>query len=281
MTDQSSRVHHRFGIARGRLEPRRGRGGRAESPGRGAGEQTTPAAPAAPLTFKTRLRKALIARPTEEELTQIKAAGFDGVEGRVMPPDDAAKMRVVAEKIGLRIHSVTRGWAEFNSPDTSVAQKTFEVTEGALRTAEAFGADAILLVPCWIGERKWTRYAGDHAAALGISDRVRREDRPPHAGGVQRQRAVRGLHQGPQPRHRHLTGVGPAPDPAGGKDEGHRRAGKRHEPSLGQAGSVQSFRPLVPEPVGQGRTTTSAITCGSRRPSNGFSRWATRPCGST
>ncbi len=71
----------------------------------------------------------------------------------MIPPDDAAKMRIVAEKIGLRIHSVTRGWAEFNNPDASVAQKTFEVTEGALRTAEAFGADAILLVPCWIGER--------------------------------------------------------------------------------------------------------------------------------
>lgn len=126
----------------------------AQNPGRGTGAQTAPTAPAAPLTFKTRQRKALIARPTEEELTQIKAAGFDGVEGRVMPPDDAAKMRVVAEKIGLRIHSVTRGWAEFNSADTSVAQKTFEVTEGALRTAEAFGADAILLVPCWIGARQ-------------------------------------------------------------------------------------------------------------------------------
>ena len=125
----------------------------AQTRGRGAGEQTTPAAAAAPLAFKTRLRKALIARPTEEDLTNIKAAGFEGIEGRVIPPDDAAKMRVVAEKLGLRIHSVTRGWAEFNNPDTSAAQKTFEVTEGALRTAEAFGADAILLVPCWIGER--------------------------------------------------------------------------------------------------------------------------------
>ena len=130
-------------------------------------QQTTPAAPAAPLTFKTKLRKALIARPTEEDLTQIKAAGFDGVEGRVMPPDEAAKMRVVAEKIGLQIHSVTRGWAEFNNPDTSVAQKTFDVTEGSLRTAEAFGADAILLVPCWIGRAAGPRHAGDHAAATG------------------------------------------------------------------------------------------------------------------
>jgi L-ribulose-5-phosphate 3-epimerase len=122
----------------------------AHAQGRGAG--APPATPAAPLTFKTKLRKALIARPTEEDLTQIKAAGFDGVEGRVMPPEEAAKMRVIAEKIGLRIHSVTRGWAEFNNPDT--AQKTFEVTEGSLRTAEAFGADAILLVPCWIGARQ-------------------------------------------------------------------------------------------------------------------------------
>jgi hexulose-6-phosphate isomerase len=51
----------------------------------------------------------------------------------------------------MRVHSVTRGWALFNIPDR--AQETFDVTAGALRTAEAFGADAILLVPCHIGER--------------------------------------------------------------------------------------------------------------------------------
>jgi hexulose-6-phosphate isomerase len=118
--------------------------------GGGAGAQAA-SAPAAPLTFTTKLHKALIARPTEKDLVAMKEAGFDGIEGRVVPPDEAAKTRQLAEKIGMRIHSVTRGWALFNIPDR--AQETFEVTEGALRTAEAFGADAILLVPCHIGER--------------------------------------------------------------------------------------------------------------------------------
>jgi hexulose-6-phosphate isomerase len=111
-----------------------------------------PAAPAGPLVFKTKLQKALIARPTEKDLTEMKAAGFHGVEGRVIPPDEAAKLKAFADTIGMRIHSVTRGWAQFNDP--AEAQPTFDVTAGALRTAQAFGADAILLVPCWIGARQ-------------------------------------------------------------------------------------------------------------------------------
>ena len=109
--------------------------------------------PASPLTFKARLHKALISRPTEDELRRMKDAGFEGVEGRVIPVDEAAKMRAVADKIGMRIHSVLYGWAEFNSPDKSEVDRTFAESQAALRTAEAFGADAILLVPCRIGSR--------------------------------------------------------------------------------------------------------------------------------
>jgi L-ribulose-5-phosphate 3-epimerase len=109
--------------------------------------------PEVPLTFKTRLHKALIARPTEDELTRMKAAGFEGVEARVLPVDEAAKMRGVAEKIGMRVHSVLYGWAEFNSPDKAEVDRTFVESEAALRCAEAFGADAVLLVPCRIGQR--------------------------------------------------------------------------------------------------------------------------------
>lgn len=109
-----------------------------------------PAPPVSSLSFKTKPRKALIARPTEDDLKRIRDAGFDGVEGRVVPPPEAAKLRDVAEKIGLRIHSVLYGWAEFNSPDRSEVERTFAESEEALRTAEAFGADALLLVPCRI-----------------------------------------------------------------------------------------------------------------------------------
>jgi hexulose-6-phosphate isomerase len=121
--------------------------------GGAAGAQTA-AAPAVPLTFKTKLHKALIARPTEEDLTRMKAAGFEGVEGRAsVTPDDAAKIRVIADKLGMRVHSVLYGWALFNSPNKADVDRTFAESQAALRTAEAFGADAVLLVPCHIGER--------------------------------------------------------------------------------------------------------------------------------
>ena len=55
---------------------------RAQAPARGA--QAAPP-PSSSLTFKTRPHKALIARPTEDELKRMKDAGFEGVEARVMP----------------------------------------------------------------------------------------------------------------------------------------------------------------------------------------------------
>lgn len=116
---------------------------------RGGGGQQA-AAPAAPLTFRTKPHKALIARPTEEDLKQLKAAGFEGVEGnRNVQPDEAAKTRAIAEKMGMRIHSVLYGWAEFNNTRQE-AERTFAEVEAALKTAQAFGADAVLLVPCRI-----------------------------------------------------------------------------------------------------------------------------------
>jgi hexulose-6-phosphate isomerase len=129
--------------------------GAARTPGgQGVGAGQAPAAPAPPLTFKTKPHKALIARPTEEDLTRLKAAGFEGVEGnRDVLPEEAARMRTIAEKMGMRIHSVLYGWAEFNSADRKEAERTFAESEAALRTAEAFGADAVLLVPCRIGAR--------------------------------------------------------------------------------------------------------------------------------
>jgi sugar phosphate isomerase/epimerase len=68
-------------------------------------------------------------------LKRVKDAGFDGVEAGGLPPLEAEACRKVAEKCGMRIHSVMRGWAEFNSTDAdSVAQK-LTITEDALRAA--------------------------------------------------------------------------------------------------------------------------------------------------
>lgn len=110
-----------------------------------------PAPPVSSLAFTTKPRKALIAEPTEDDLKRMKDAGFDGVEGRVIPEAQAAKMRESAAKLGMKIHSVLYGWAEFNSPDRSEVDRTFAESQAALRTAQAFGAETVLLVPCRIG----------------------------------------------------------------------------------------------------------------------------------
>ncbi|MGV3520467.1 sugar phosphate isomerase/epimerase family protein [Luteitalea sp.] len=110
-----------------------------------------PAPPVSSLDFRTTLRKALIAAPTEDDLKRMKDAGFDGVEGRVMPVPQAAQMREATEKLGMRIHSVLYGWAEFNSPDRADVDRTFTESQAALQTAQAFGAETVLLVPCRIG----------------------------------------------------------------------------------------------------------------------------------
>jgi len=123
----------------------------AQPPTGGAGApRRAPAPPVSSLGFTTTQQKALIARPTADDLKRIRDAGFDGVEARVVPPAEAAKLREVAEQIGMRVHSVLYGWAEFNSPDRSEVERTFAESEDALRTADAFGADAVLLVPCRI-----------------------------------------------------------------------------------------------------------------------------------
>jgi len=108
------------------------------------GEGGPPARP-----FATTLRIAMIQdRPTPDSLREARAAGFDGVESRIVPMAEAEGVRKAAESIGLRIHSVLRGSAAFNSADQSQVEQSYAVTEEALRSAQALGADAVLLVPC-------------------------------------------------------------------------------------------------------------------------------------
>ena len=94
------------------------------------------------------LHKALIIdKPTEEVLKRIKRAGFDGVEAGIVSPAEAAKARKVAEKLGMHIHSVMRGWAKFNSKKLDEVESSLATTVDALIAAQSYGADAILLVP--------------------------------------------------------------------------------------------------------------------------------------
>jgi L-ribulose-5-phosphate 3-epimerase len=99
------------------------------------------------------LRKAMIVKEvTESALEPLKAADFQGVETtHVCPEAEAATGRAAAEKVGMRVHSVLRGWMEFNSEDPQKVEASLEKTRDALRAAKAYGADAILLVPCRVG----------------------------------------------------------------------------------------------------------------------------------
>lgn len=102
--------------------------------------------------FKTRLKKAMIRAPKEKELEALKAAGFDGLEAPwKITVEEAAKARKLAEKSGLKIHSVLRGWTNFNSPKADQVAADITTVEEALRAAQAYGADAVLLVPCRMG----------------------------------------------------------------------------------------------------------------------------------
>ena len=80
--------------------------------------------------FKTTLRKAVILgndRMNEETFKRLKEAGIEGIEGHTVAIDEAKKARELAEKFGLRIHSVMRGGSA-----------------AGLRAAQAYGADAVL-----------------------------------------------------------------------------------------------------------------------------------------
>ncbi len=103
--------------------------------------------------LKTTLHKALIGTPSDETFASWKAAGFEGMESRKWntSPKEAAADRKVAEKHGMRIHSVLRGWTSFNSPDKGKVAADVESVETALRACQGYGADALLLVPCRIG----------------------------------------------------------------------------------------------------------------------------------
>jgi len=101
--------------------------------------------------WKTKLHKSLIGTPTEATMTSWKAAGFDGIEStdRGASPEKAAAARKVAEKLGMRIHSVLYGWANVNREGSM--EKDIASIKTALRACQAYGADALLLVTCRIG----------------------------------------------------------------------------------------------------------------------------------
>jgi hexulose-6-phosphate isomerase len=141
-------------------------------------------------TFRTKLKKALIcALPQEKALTAMKAAGFDGVECQrwQATPADAEQGRAVAEKLGMQVHSVMRGWCSFNQTDPAKVKADIESVRHAIRTAKLLGADAVLLVPCRIGgpvPKPWDyEYAFDPQTCL--VDRVVAGDNTPYKAYIE------------------------------------------------------------------------------------------------
>jgi len=121
----------------------------ATSAAAGLGLLAAGRADAAP--FKTKLHKAMIrGKPNEAMLKGLKDAGFEGIEcgAAGVSPDEAKKCRDIAEKLGMRIHSVLRGWVNFNRGN---AEGDIKSVATALRAAQGYGADTILLVPCRTG----------------------------------------------------------------------------------------------------------------------------------
>ena len=75
-------------------------------------------------------------------------------------------------------------WAEFNSDDPSKVEKTLAVTEDALRAAQAYGAETVLLVPCRISGMKMPgprQFAIEFDPKSGHLTRVVAGDNAPYA----------------------------------------------------------------------------------------------------
>ena len=103
--------------------------------------------------FKTTLKKALIGKPEETTLRSWKAAGFEGIESNLwnISQAEAENIRKMAEGLGMPVHAVLFGWANFNNPDESKVAEDVANVETALKACAGYGSDALLLVPCRIG----------------------------------------------------------------------------------------------------------------------------------
>ncbi|MDO5554172.1 MAG: sugar phosphate isomerase/epimerase family protein [Planctomycetia bacterium] len=99
--------------------------------------------------YRTKLYKSISCslENIPKQAEALAGMGYDGIETNWEGPVKVAReARAAAEANGLRVHSVLRGWTNFNVPEDH--DKDIESVKTALRTARAVGADAILLVPC-------------------------------------------------------------------------------------------------------------------------------------
>jgi hexulose-6-phosphate isomerase len=116
-------------------------------------------------SFEHPFHKAVMCNPIADRppLKDIKSAGFEGIESLdwQVSPDDAKAARKRAEDVGIVIHSVLLGWLDFNSENPREVANSISKAEIALRAAQAYGASAVLLVPCKLGAKIATPNAWD------------------------------------------------------------------------------------------------------------------------
>lgn len=108
----------------------------------------------APDGRRSTLQKALIAkRPDEKTLTAWREAGFDGIEVNdwEVTEKEAEAGRRVAQSLGMKVHSVMRGWTNVNTDDPAKFDADIESVRHAIRVAAVYGADAVLWIPCRVG----------------------------------------------------------------------------------------------------------------------------------
>lgn len=101
------------------------------------------------------LYKARIAgEPTDAVCEKWAAAGYEGMEVQKWnaTPEEARQGRQIAEKHGMRVHSVMRAWTNLQKPEAF--EDDVESVKVALRTASAYGADAVLWVPAQLPGQK-------------------------------------------------------------------------------------------------------------------------------
>jgi len=90
-----------------------------------------------------------------EKFKLARKCGFEGIEASPMGDLQAAReLGKLARQANVPIHSIVYGgWhAPFSDPNPEVIKKGLRGMETALRSAEAMGADTVLLVPAVVRE---------------------------------------------------------------------------------------------------------------------------------
>jgi len=126
----------------------------------------------------------------EEQFQLARKAGFDGIEPRgTVDPDEAKRLRALADQFGLDLPSIMGGiqWQKpLSSPDHGVRQESMDNVKASIECAKIMGADVVLVIPgvvnnvdtnyqqCWdrtIGAlQELAPFAEEHRVYMGLEN---------------------------------------------------------------------------------------------------------------